>query len=77
MVAYEKIFLVVPWTQNSDWPKKNVLIDNHYKTIYAPVRIDRSSYRVNTDNPCEQTNQHDTDITSPHTTYTVQFVNFW
>ena len=41
MVVYEKKIF-----SRSDWTKKKILIENYYKTIYEPVRIDRSSYRV-------------------------------
>ena len=49
MVVYEKFLLAVRWIENSDWTfKKNLkfLIENHYKTIYEPVRSERSSCKV-------------------------------
>ena len=37
MVVYEN-FIVMLWTDNSDWTLE-FLTDNHYKTIYRPVRM--------------------------------------
>ena len=39
-----RTFFVILGILNSDWTKKNYLIENHFKTIYESVRIDRSSY---------------------------------
>ena len=33
MVVCKNVFLVVLWTESSDWNKKQTIIDNHYKTI--------------------------------------------
>ena len=33
-------FSAMLWTQNSEWTKNNNLIENHYETIYKPIRID-------------------------------------
>ena len=41
-----KKFLVVQGYQILTELNKHFLIDSHYKSIYAPVRIDNSSYRV-------------------------------
>ena len=41
MTVYENIFSVVLWTGNSDLTS-HILLNNHYKTIYEPVRNDCS-----------------------------------